>query len=199
MTELIESTRRAPGLAGRWCLAALLVAAILGSPAACAVEGDEGSVVRGKEGDRSMFSAGAETLANASWPKNGPVPARPVEPAATPPSRGDSEDLAEQYIDAFMLRERLKAENEFLQHETDRIRAAGQSGAAGRALLDELRWTTPATRLALARMLQENAKPLLEDVELATAQLGGQVQKLRANWLAVRTSINRDRARCCSR
>ena len=32
----------------------------------------------GKEGDRSMFSGGVETLIGANLPKNGPVPARPV-------------------------------------------------------------------------------------------------------------------------
>jgi len=110
-----------------------------------------------------------------------------------PPKRGDAADLAERYVDNFMLRARLKAENDFLTREGERVKMAGQSGSPGRGLLDELQWTNPATRLALARVLQENAKPLLGDVELSATQLDEQVRQLRDHWLSLRTAVDRDR------
>lgn len=107
--------------------------------------------------------------------------------------RSDAAELAGQYIDGFMRRERLEAENAFLPDELGRLRAAGEAGSPGMAMLEELKWINPATRQALVRVLQESARPLVQDLELTSTQLSEQVEQHRSAWHSIRSALDRDR------
>jgi len=109
------------------------------------------------------------------------------------PAHTDAAQLAERYIAAFVVRQRLKAENAFLAGELARIEAASRSGSRARALLEQLQWITPGMRQELVGMLQENSGPLVENLTESARQLHQQVQQLQAQWQTMRTSINAQR------
>ncbi|HUT13921.1 MAG TPA: hypothetical protein VMY42_25755 [Thermoguttaceae bacterium] len=124
------------------------------------------------------------------------APAR-AEPATDEggdlPAQSEAAELARQYVEDFMLRERLNAESAFLTEEIERLELIGQAGSPGRSLLAELELSTQATRQALVDVLQANARPLVQDLELASAESGEQIDELRTAWEKIRTDLNQDR------
>jgi len=124
------------------------------------------------------------------------VPAQ-AEPAAdeggNPPAQSQAAELARQYVEDFMLRERLDAESAFLAEEIERLELIDQAGSPGRALLAELELSTQATRQALVDVLQANARPLVQDLELLSAESGERIDEFRAAWEKIRTDLNENR------
>ncbi len=108
-------------------------------------------------------------------------------------SAGGSSEAAEwarAYIDGFVQRERLKAGNALLENELERLEAALEPGSPTDDLLAELHQTDAETRQTLVQVLEGNAEPVVHDLNDALEELDRQISHLKADWLAVRTSLN---------
>ena len=113
-----------------------------------------------------------------------------------PPDSGElsaAAELAQAYIDAFSRRERLEAGNAFLERELERLEAAGEPGSVNEDLLADLQAIDPETSRTLARLLQDNVGPVVQDLNDAVDQLDQRVRDSKAAWLAVRTSLSQGR------
>jgi len=119
--------------------------------------------------------------------------AEEARPPANSAGNGAAKDLAKQYIDLYADRERLAAGNEFLKEEIERLSKLGDAGAAGRVLLDPMSRTDPESRSALGQLLQQGSEPVVEDLNDASAELAQRVEEMKASWLSVRGSLNRER------
>jgi hypothetical protein len=107
--------------------------------------------------------------------------------------RPDAAALAARYIDDFLLRERLKADHAFLAKELQRLRSTVQAGSTAPGLLDGFRQLDPATGQTLVGVLQENGRPLVQELDHAAARLRGQVQRAGDTWQSARTALSEAR------
>lgn len=133
------------------------------------------------------------TLMAASLALMGAVHGEAVEPWGDPSLRADSAELAEGYVENFTRLHRLKAENGLLAQQLEHLDSIGRAGSPERGLIDGLGRVDPGTREALTRVLQENARPLVEDLQSASAGRIERLRQLRDAWLSVRTSVNEHR------
>ena len=101
--------------------------------------------------------------------------------------------LAEQYVDRYVERERLAAGNAFLAEEVERLKAAGQPGSPADKLAGQFRRVDGKMGGALAGLLEENARPVIGDLDETGRQIGEQVEQARSTWIEVRTSLNLER------
>jgi len=115
--------------------------------------------------------------------------AEPSPPAGAHGARSEAADAAQSYVDGFCRRERLEAGNSFLEREIQRLPSALGPGSPGELLLADFQRTDAETSQALARVLDENARPVVQDLLGAVEELNRQVREAKDAWLAVRTSL----------
>jgi len=110
-----------------------------------------------------------------------------------PAERSEPAKLAESYVDGLIRRERLRAGSASIERDLARLQSALQSGATGEDLLADFERVDAETAKTLARLLEENAGLVVQDLNDAAAQLDWQVEAISASWLSVRTSLNEGR------
>ena len=120
----------------------------------------------------------------------GIAPAQEPRPAERPAAHADASKLADEYVEKFVQRERLQAGNAFLERESERLEQTSQPGSPAQSLLNELEGVDVETGGALAQMLQDNAEPVVQDLNDTSAELNQQVEELKETWKSVRTSLN---------
>jgi len=123
----------------------------------------------------------------------GIAPAQESGPAERPTAAADAAKLADEYVEEFVRRERLRAGNALLERESERLEQTSQPGSPVRNLLDELEGVDAETGRALAQMLQENAEPVVQGLNDTSAELNQQVEEMKDAWKSVRTSLNQGR------
>ncbi len=136
-------------------------------------------------------------LLAALW--TGLVPAQtvpqPSPPAPASTERSEAAQLAQSYVEALCRRERLKAGNAFFERELERLEAVVEQETPRQDLLVDLERLEPEAGGTLARLMQDNATPLVEDLDAAVAELERQTDEAEADWLLVRTSLYEGRLR----
>lgn len=110
------------------------------------------------------------------------------EPPPDTPIHADAADLARRYVEQFVLRERLKAENAFLAEEIERLRNAavpaalsGRDARAPEKLVDEV-----------FRTLDDKATPVVEDLRQSAERCSQQAEQLQRAWLPLRTAVHEE-------
>ncbi|HUT91783.1 MAG TPA: hypothetical protein VMY37_19975 [Thermoguttaceae bacterium] len=120
---------------------------------------------------------------------------QPSPPAPASTERSEAAQPAQSYVEALFRRERLKAGNAFFERELERLEAALEQEAPRQDLLADLERIEPEAGEKLARLMQDNVAPLVEDLDAAVAELKRQADEAKADWLLVRTSLYEGRLR----
>jgi len=130
----------------------------------------------------------------AGWAPAQPAPP-PSLPAPASTERSEAAPWAQSYVDAFCRRERLRAGNAYLEREVERLEAALEQAAPRHDLLSDLERLEPEAGATLARLMLDNATPLVEDLDAGVAELERRADEAKADWLRVRTALDEGRLR----
>ncbi len=113
---------------------------------------------------------------------------RPVDRSAI---QREAAAAAEQFVGDSIQCAALKAGNELLKAEIERVKALDKGDSAGSELLRGMSLVDAETRLTLGDVLQENADVLVLGTETPLAEMAHEVTAARAVWLETRAALNR--------
>ena len=96
---------------------------------------------------------------------------------------------SDRFVSDFVLRERLKIDNQLLEQEIRRLEGAVRPQASAWALAEGLGRIDRRLRDAALQVVQEATQRLAADLGTAAARLRGDNQRLQTDWVSLRQSL----------
>ena len=120
--------------------------------------------------------------------------------ALTAPMAAADDELASRsypvarYVENFLARGKLQAENELMAREIERLRRLADAPSSSPAILVQLRSLDAPIRQFLASAVGEATRPPIADLKSASEELGIQIRLMKNAWQEARTVLEKDRA-----
>jgi hypothetical protein len=106
---------------------------------------------------------------------------------------GRSDPVA-RYVESFLARGKLQAENALTAGEIERLRRLADGPSSSPAILMQLRSLDAPIRQSLASAAGEATRPPIADLKSASEELGIQIRLMKNAWQEARSALEKDRA-----